>query len=138
MNRDLLHQSIHAAAVLGFSRSGGPGGQNVNKVNSKVTLRLALEDLAGLSEAEAARLRETLAARLSEGGVLVIASDEERSQKVNRERAFARAEALISAAARLPKQRRPTRPSKAARERRLETKVLHGRKKAGRRLPPAE
>jgi ribosome-associated protein len=137
----LLHQSIRNSAKIVFSRAGGPGGQNINKVNTKVTLRLALEDLAGLNPAEATRLREGLESRLScpeEKEMLVISSSEERSQKINLERAYARAEALICASARLPKKRRPTGPSRAAREKRLLSKRHRGGIKAGRRSPSEE
>ncbi|GHV80863.1 aminoacyl-tRNA hydrolase [Spirochaetia bacterium] len=133
MNAALLHQSIRSAAEASFSRSGGPGGQNVNKVNTKVTLRVRLVDLVGLSEAELARVRMLLASRITGEDEMVIAADEERSQRTNLERAFSRMEVLIGAAARLPKHRRPTKPGKAAREQRLQTKKLHGRKKAARR-----
>jgi ribosome-associated protein len=134
----LLHQSILTAAQPSFSRSGGPGGQNVNKVNTKVCLRLALNDLAGISQAEADRLRETLAGRITTEGELVINADEERSQRTNLERAYKRMEALISAAARLPKHRRPTKPSRAARENRLQSKRIQSQKKAGRHRSSTE
>ena len=136
----LVKQSIRNSAEVSFSRSGGPGGQNVNKLNTKVTLRMALSLLEGLSEAEQIRLRVTLGSRLSSrhdgaqgnDGELVISSSEERSQKINLERAYARVEALIITSARLPKKRKPTRPSAAARESRLKVKRIHGRKKANR------
>ena len=134
----LLRQSIRRAASAGFSRSGGPGGQNVNKVNTKVTLRLRLADIEGLSDLEAARMRATLASRITTEGEIVIHADEERSQRTNLERAYFRLEALITAAARLPKNRRPTKPSRAAREQRLHSKRLQGRKKAQRRFNPEE
>ena len=136
MDTVFLLQSIHSAARADFSRSGGPGGQNVNKVNTKVTLRLRLDDLAGLNDAEMVRLRETLASRISGEGELIIAASEERSQRTNLERAYSRMETLIINAARLPRLRRPTKPSRAAREERLLSKHRHGQKKAERRFKP--
>jgi len=138
MNALLLRQSIHSSAEATFSHSGGPGGQNVNKVNSKVTLKWRLpsgseRESAGLSETELERVKTILANRISANGEIIITSDEERSQKVNLERAYFRMNALITSAARLPKKRHPTKPSKAAKEKRLELKKKQGIKKAERR-----
>jgi len=133
VNTALLRHSIRSASEISFSRSGGPGGQNVNKLNTKVTLRLRMTLVDGLSEAELERARGALANRITGGDEIVISSDEERSQRTNLERAYFRVEALITQAARLPKHRRPTKPSKAAREQRLHVKQLQSRKKALRR-----
>jgi ribosome-associated protein len=128
----LLKQSIHSCAKAAFSRSGGPGGQNINKVNTKVILKLRLGDLAGLSDAETERVKTVLENRISGEGEIVIASDEERSQRTNLDRAYLRLETLIAAAAKLPKHRRPTKPSKAAKEKRLQSKKRQAQKKAER------
>jgi ribosome-associated protein len=138
MDHLLLYQSIHAAAKADFSRSGGPGGQNVSKVNTKVTLRIRLDDLQGLNGPEMIRLRETLINRVTGAGELVIAASEERSQRTNLERAYARLESLIVNAARLPHLRRPTKPSRASREERLRSKRRRGLKKAERRFDSEE
>jgi ribosome-associated protein len=133
MNEDIVRQSIREGAEVICSRSGGPGGQHVNKVNSKVTLRISLDTLTGLTGAEQTRLREVLANRLTGRGEIVLAAGEKRSQLTNRERAFVRLEALIIDAAHLPKCRRPAAPSPAVREKRLLAKRRRSLKKAERR-----
>jgi ribosome-associated protein len=138
MNLTLLHRSIRFFTRIGYSRSGGPGGQNVNKVSTKVTLHLALADIEGLSEAELNHLKGTLGSRLTEQGEIVVTSSEERSRRTNQERAFTRLTALVAAAARLPKQRRPTVPTAASREKRLQTKRTRSLLKKSRRFSPGE
>jgi ribosome-associated protein len=137
MDKNLIRESIHNKAELSFSRSGGPGGQNVNKVNSKATLRININDLEGLSEKESEHLQLTLGPRLSGEGkdTLVLDAEEERSRQRNIEVAYLRAEALITGAARLPKRRRPTRPTRASIERRLESKHHRSTVKEQRKLP---
>jgi len=134
LNLSLLRQSIFAYAQAAFSRSGGPGGQNVNKVNTKVTLRMSISEIDGLSEAELERAKSLLANRISNDGEIIITSDEERSQRTNLNRAYFRLEALIATAAHLPKHRRPTKPSKTAKEKRLQSKKRQAQKKAERAI----
>jgi len=137
MNLELLRASIESKAELDFARSGGPGGQNVNKVNSKAIARIRLDEVEGLSIAEAAQAFSRLASRLTTLGELIVQADEERDQGRNREAALARLLALVSGAARLPKQRRATKPTRASRERRLASKRTRSASKDLRR-PPSE
>jgi ribosome-associated protein len=116
-----------------FSRSSGPGGQSVNTADSRVELSFDVEHSAVLPEWARARALERLASRLS-GGMLTIAASEQRSQLANRQAARARlADLLRDAIAPPPRPRVPTRPGRAANERRLQAKRTRAAVKRTRR-----
>lgn len=120
-----------------FSRAGGPGGQGVNTTDSRVELSFDVTASAALSDAQRQRVRERLAHRLA-GGVLTVVASEHRSQRRNRDAARARLAGLLRDALEPdPPPRRASRPSRAARERRMQAKHRRGDVKRWRR-PPAE
>jgi ribosome-associated protein len=116
-----------------FSRSSGPGGQSVNTADSRVELSFDVARSAALPEWARARITERLAGRLA-GGVLTVTASEQRSQLANRQSARARLAALLRDAVAPPRRPRvPTRPGRAANERRLEAKRNRGAVKRTRR-----
>ncbi len=124
-----------AELVERFSRSSGPGGQGVNTTDSRVELRWDVVGSAALSDLQRARVLERLAARIDDG-VLVIAASEHRSQWQNRTAARARLAALLRDALEPPSPaRRATRPSRAAQQRRVDSKRRRSEVKANRRRP---
>jgi ribosome-associated protein len=120
-----------------FSRSGGPGGQNVNKVNSKVTLHWDVTRSAGLPDDVRMRFLTRYRSRVNADGELVIHSQRYRDQPRNREDCLDKLRQLIESVRRAPPARRPARPSAASRERRLQAKRLRADTKRQRRRPTA-
>ena len=105
-----------------FIRSSGPGGQNVNKVASAVQLRFLLPQNTNLSAAVRSRLRRLAGQRLVDDGTILLTARNERSQEQNRRAALERLADLVRAALIEPKIRKKTRPTRASKERRIDTK----------------
>jgi len=121
--------------VIRASRAGGPGGQHVNTTSSRIELRWDVRTSRAPDEQQRALLLEQLASRLTTEGVLVLHASEHRSQHRNREAALARLRTLVGEALMVPEDRRPTRPSRAARRRRLDAKRARSETKELRRRP---
>ena len=124
-----------AALTMRAVRASGPGGQNVNKVASKIDLRVDLDAIEGLTDPARQRLRALAGRRLDAEGRLQITSQVTRDQARNLEDAREKVRALVAAALREPKRRRASRPTKAARERRIESKKRRGTTKRLRGRP---
>jgi ribosome-associated protein len=116
-----------------FSRSGGPGGQNVNKVSSRVEVEFDIMNSQVLNDTQRRRLLQRLSSRLDNNGILRVQVDDSRSQWQNRQIALKRLAELLSNALKVQKRRLPTRRPAAANSRRLEAKKRRGEIKRGRR-----
>ncbi len=130
--------AARSAIRFSFARSSGPGGQNVNKVNTKAELRLDLRELTGLDAAAMERLRTLAGSRLTKDDELIITADDSRSQRANRETCMERLRELIRRAAVRPKPRKKKRLSRAQKEKRLQGKRERSEKKSRRQWRPGD
>lgn len=115
------------------TRSSGAGGQHVNKTSSRIQLSWNVATSAALDDAQRERLLHKLSSRLTADGTLTVSVSDTRSQHRNREIAEERLEEVVRAALVVPKKRKPTKPSRAAKERRLDEKKIRSQKKKNRR-----
>lgn len=127
----LLKQEL----TFSVSRSSGPGGQNVNKVNSKVTIKFDVVNSNNLTAEEKEVLLKKLAVKLTVDGVLILTSQESRSQLENKEEALLKFETLITKAFAKRKARKPTKPTKGSVQKRIKSKKRHSEKKQWRQKP---
>lgn len=131
MNQEVLLSELQFKAV----RSSGAGGQNVNKVASKVELTFSLEDSLGLSDKEKHLLKQTIASRLTKDNFLLLQCDESRSQHKNKTLVIERFFKVIEEGLVVPKKRKPTKVPKQVKIKRLKTKRIASEKKANRKPP---
>ncbi|HEU5290888.1 MAG TPA: alternative ribosome rescue aminoacyl-tRNA hydrolase ArfB [Cyclobacteriaceae bacterium] len=118
--------------VFKVSRSGGPGGQNVNKVNSKVTLSFDVTRSIELSAEEKEAILQKLRSKLTTSGVLVLTSQDSRSQLENKQSVMAKLDRLLAKAFERTKPRKATKPSKSSVQKRIKSKKQHSEKKKWR------
>ena len=133
MNRAELHESIERNIKFSFARSGGKGGQNVNKVKTKVHAVMPFCRIKGLSQEELSAARRKLDAVINSEDEICINVDDERYQDVNRKIAAERIETRIIQAAHIAAARKKTKPTKASKEKRLNQKKLRSELKNSRR-----
>jgi ribosome-associated protein len=119
-----------------FVRSSGPGGQHVNKTSTQAQIRFDLLNSPSIPESERHWMMKRLATKLDSDGGLQVSSQEYRSQLRNKEDAIEKLTLMLNAALERPKKRKPTRPTRGAKESRIRSKKLHGERKAERTRKP--
>jgi len=115
-----------------FSKSGGPGGQNVNKRSTKAEVRWNVEKSQSFSQEEKEKIKQVLGNRINKEGELIVCCEEERNQAQNRQRAIERLNELVAMALSPQKERIPTKPTPISKEKRLKEKKLQSEKKKWR------
>jgi ribosome-associated protein len=133
MNKNLATRDFSKELTFSAQRSSGAGGQNVNKVNTKIELRFSVPESTILSNREKELLISRLAGKLTHKGDLIIMAETERSQLRNKEQAIKRFYNLLEWGLRPVKKRIPTKPSKASKKRRLDAKKKQAEKKNRRK-----
>lgn len=132
INPTMFIQRLINELNFSVSRSSGPGGQNVNKVNSKVTVKFDVKNSMVLTPEEKEIVLRKLGSKLTMEGVLIISAQESRSQLDNKEAVLKKFEQLITKAFEKKKTRKPTKPSKGAVQKRIKSKKQHSEKKQWR------
>lgn len=132
-NLQLPIERILPEIKFSTSRSGGPGGQNVNKVNSKVILKWNLITSQVITSDQKELLQKKLASYITQEGEVMLVSQESRSQLDNKQSVITKLEALLKKAFTKPKKRKPTKPSASVKAKRVENKKRHAEKKQWRR-----
>jgi ribosome-associated protein len=133
--RPITSSLLSSELEFSTSRSSGPGGQNVNKVETKVTLKFNVAGSVILTDEEKATILAKLATRITTEGALVLTAQEKRSQLQNKEAVIAKFDELIAKAFFKPKARKATKPSKSSREKRFTQKKQLSEKKKWRKGP---
>lgn len=135
MHRKVTAALLSSELVFTMSRSSGPGGQNVNKVNTKVTLKFDVVKSQLLTQEEKFIISGKLASRLTTEGVLILTSQDKRSQLQNREAVIEKLDSVLSKAFAKKKVRKATKPSKGAVQNRIQKKKHLSEKKKWRQKP---
>ena len=134
MDKESIYNELNFKAV----RSSGAGGQHVNKVSSKVELSFDVVNSVSFSQEEKELLSKNLSSRLTKNGILILTAQESRSQHINKEKVIKRFFELIEKSLIVPKKRKPTKMSKAQKQKRLDNKQKQSVKKNLRKKPDLE